>query len=206
MNRSFRGSFLVVALLLVAGCGSGGPPAGGTSGGTSTQGTAGTVGPETTPAGGGGGGGASSAKGYDCATLLMPTELDAAAGLQGGTVKTVKRGDQPSAGEVPGVTECGIEFPNAGVWAGSFHVYTGDEALGNFGSVWDIAQQGGAVSLAGVGGDALISSTEMAGVHGYARGVSVGIDVGVAWDDQTTTEQAVKDAVKQILATVLPRT
>ena len=199
---------LIVSMaLLVAACGS-----------TSTSGSTPTSQPAPTtptpavtsavpsdapsPAGPAGG---SGARGYDCASLLTPTELDQAAGLSGGTVTTTKRGDQPSAGEVPGVTECGIDIPTVSDWAGSFHVFTGDEALANFGTEWDIAKQSGAVALAGVGGDALIVSTPELGVHGYARGSGVDLDIGVSWDDQSTTEQAVEDAVKQILATVLAR-
>lgn len=202
MRRASRMIVLAILTATVVACGGGGAA---TNGPVTPTGS--VVGPSAaapgTPATGGGGGGA--AKGYDCATLLTPAELDLASGLKGGTVTTNHRGDQPSEGEVPGVTECGIEEPNVPVWFGSFHVFTGDEALTNFATEWDIAKQGGAVSLAGVGGDALIVSTPELGVHGYARGNGVALDIGVSWDDQSTTEQAVKDAVKQILATVLSR-
>jgi hypothetical protein len=166
-----RVAWLLIGVLLAA-CGSPAAPS------VVTQSTvAGTPsGLQSTAAQGGGG----EARGYDCATLLTPLELDQSSGLTGGTVTTNHRGDQPSAGEVPGVTECGIDIPTVSDWSGSFHVYSGAEALANFDS-------------------------EM-GVNGYARGNGVALDIGVAWDEESTTEQAVKDAVKQILATVLSRT
>ena len=46
----------------------------------------------------------------------------------------------------------------------------------------------------------------IARLHGYARGNGVALDIGVSWDDLSSTEQAVKDAVRQILATVPART
>lgn len=193
-------SVLAVATLVLAACGStASPSAPATTTGTTTQ-------QSQLPSNGGGGGGGGAARGYDCPTLLTPAELDTAAGLAGGTVTTTKRGDQPQPGEVAGVTECGIDIPTVSAWSGSFSVFTGEEALANYATAWDIAKQSGAVALAGVGGDALIVSTPELGVHGYARGNGVALDIGVAWDDQSTTEQAVKDAVKQILATVLSRT
>ena len=191
-------SWLLIAVF-VAACGSSASSGGG---------------PATSPTGSGGanasppsqnGGDTGSAKGYDCATLLTPAELDQAAGLSGGTVTTTSRGDQPEPGEVAGVTECGIEVPTVSVWFGSFAVYTGAEALANYETVWEIAKQNGAVALPGVGTDALIVSTPELGVHGYARGNGVALEIGVSWDDQSTTEQKVKDAVKQILTTVLSR-
>jgi hypothetical protein len=200
------GSLVVSALFILAACGGAGSPASTAPPPTSGAGTGGVA--SNAPVGSapnGGGGGGTGARGYDCPTLLTPGELDEAAGLKGGTVTTTHRGDQPSAGEVPGVTECAIEIPTVSDWAGSFHVFTGDEALANFETEWQIAQQNGAVALAGVGGDALIVSTPELGVHGYARGAGVAIDIGVSWDDQSTTEQAVKNAVKEILATVLSR-
>ncbi|MBI2781294.1 MAG: hypothetical protein HYX55_05815 [Chloroflexi bacterium] len=191
---------IIPAVLVLAACG-------GSSGPASRAPTTSTGGPPTTAAQSptSGGGVAGAPKGYDCGTLLTAAELDQAASLKGGTVTTVKRGDQPSVGEIPGVTECGINFPTVGDWAGSFHVFTGSEALTNFSTEWDIGKQSGAVVLAGVGGDALIVSTPELGVRGYARGNGVALDIGVSWDDQSTTEQKVKDAVKQILTTVLPR-
>jgi hypothetical protein len=192
---------VLTGLFALAACSGTGSPV--TSAPVATSGTA-SVAPAGSPSSGDAAGG-TGARGYDCATLLTPAELDLAAGLKGGTVTTTHRGDQPSAGEVPGVTECAIEIPTVSDWAGSFHVFTGDDALANFETAWQMAQQSGAVALAGVGGDALIASSPELGVRGYARGNGVALDIGVSWDDQSTTEQAVKDAVKQILATVLSR-
>ena len=193
-----KGTWLLIAVFLAA-CGSSGSSGG--SPATSPNGSAGT----NASAGAQASGGTGSARGYDCATLLTPAELDQAAGLTGGTVTTNHRGDQPSADEVPGVTECGIEIPTVSTWFGSIAVYTGPEALANYETVWEIAKQNGAVALPGVGSEALIVSTPELGVHGYARGNGVALEIGISWDDQSTSEQAVKDAVKQILATVLSR-
>ena len=146
-------------------------------------------------------------KGYDCATLLTPAELDAAAGLTGGTVTTNGRGDQPGLGQVPGVTECGIAIPTVSNWSGAFAVFTGDEALQNFNALWAIDQSAGYASLPGVGTEALIQSNAAPGVNAVARGANgIGVQIGVAYDPTSTTEQAVKDAVQQILALVVSRT
>ena len=196
----------VVATLLGAGlsvvlaaCGGGG--GGGAPTGPATTGAAPTGGTATSPVSGGGKG-----VGYDCPTLLTPAELDTASGLKGGTVVTTRRGDQGAAGEVMGVTECAIEEPSASLWSGHSHGLAGTDALANFSTAWDFAKQQGATSLAGVGTEALIQSTDL-GVNGFARGANgVAVEVGVAWDAESTTEAAVKDAVRQILTTVLSRT
>jgi hypothetical protein len=194
----FGGSWLVV--LIVTGCSSGAGAA--PTGGTATQPAAGEA---TQPAASktavGG-----AALGYDCETLLTPAELDAASGLKGGTVSTTHRGDQPGAGDVPGVTECAIEIPTASVWFGHIHVLDGNEALANFDVGFGFAKDQGAGTLAGVGTEALLRSDET-GVNGWARdGDGAAVEVGVAWDEETTTEDAVKNAVRQILITVLSRT
>lgn len=191
---------LALAISVAVGLAACGGPAG-----TATSGTTPSVGSPAATTSAVGTGNTTAAKGYDCPTLLTAAELDAASGLKGGTVKTTSRGDQPGPGEVAGVTQCAIDEPNVPVWTGSFAVYTGPDALANYQTVWDIAKQNGAVALPGVGTEALIVSTRELGVRGYARGNGVAVEVGVAWDDQSTTEQAVKDAVKQILVTVLSR-
>src|SRR5205823_14379607 len=154
-----------------------------------------------------GGAGGTTARGYDCATLLTPAELDGAAGLQGGTVRTNGRGDQPGLGQVPGVTECGIEIPTVSNWAGAFAVFTGDEALQNFNALWNLDMGDGYASLPGVGAEALIKSNDFLGVNAVARGANgIGGQIGVSYDPTSATEPAVKDAVTQILTLVLSRT
>lgn len=208
MQSSRRTLLIAVVALAFAACGGGSSNASSRGGGGSTA-----------AAGNAGGGGAAATgsvstasgalgvKGYDCATLITPSELDAAAGLSGGTVTTTKRGDAPApAGEVGGVTECAIDIPTVSIWTGSFAVATGDEATANFDAQMAIGKQQGATPLAGVGSEAVIHSADQM-VNAWAKG-SNGVDVtiGVAYDDGTTTEQAVLAAVKQILTTVLART
>ena len=148
---------------------------------------------------------AGGVKGYDCATLLTPAELDTASGLKGGTVITNRRGDQGDPGSVMGVTECGIAYENGGTWFGHFVVATGRDAITNFDAQWDIAKGDGATSVSGVGTSAVLLSNE-AGVNMWARGANgIDVSIGIAWDDQTTTEAAVKSAEQQILKTVLGR-
>jgi hypothetical protein len=156
----------------------------------------------TTTTGAAGGGGA---KGYDCPTLLTPAELDAASGLKGGTVVTNRRGDQASAGEVMGVTDCGISNDTVSTWFGHFVVAAGTDAMANFSAQWDIAKGQGASSVSGVGTEALLLSND-SGVTMWARGANgVGVSIGVAWDEETTTEAKVKSAEQAILTTVLSR-
>ena len=58
----------------------------------------------------------------------------------------------------------------------------------------------------GVGTEAILLSNE-AGVNMWARGANgVDVSIGVAWDEETTTEDAVRAAEKQILTTMLART
>jgi hypothetical protein len=196
----FATSLTLLLLLLLAGCG--GSAGGGSAVDASQAEPPSQAAPSIQPSVGGAG-----AKGFDCAMLLTPAELDEATGLQGGTVVTNGRGDQPGPGEVAGVTECGIEIPTVASWAGSFAVYTGDEALQNFDAAWDIDKSAGYQALPGVGTEALIESSEMVGVNAVARGADgVGLQIGVAYDPTSATEQAVKDAVQRILTIVLSRT
>jgi hypothetical protein len=137
--------------------------------------------------------------------LISPAELDAASGLKGTTITTTRRGDQPSLGEVAGVTECMIDNPSAGTWFGSFDVYAGD-SLDNFGSLWDLAKEQGATSIDGVGTEALYKNDE-SGTDIWAKGANgLGVSIALAWDPGSTSESAVKATLSTILTTVISRT
>jgi len=197
-------SVVVAAVSLLAACG--GPGAAGPAQATQSPTNASAAVPAGSSAPEGSSSAGGSALGYDCPGLLTPSELDAAAGLQGGDVTTTRRGDQPSDGDVIGVTECAIEFPSANGWFGHIHVLVGRDALENFNAAFDFAKSQGATALSGVGAEAVVQSSD-AGVNGFALGPNgVGVEVGVAWDEETTTEAAVKDAVRRIVTTVLSRT
>jgi hypothetical protein len=173
---------------VLAACGATPPPAA-----TSAQ-------PSSATSGGG------TAVGYDCPTLLTPAELDAASGLTGGNVTTNRRGDKGASGAVMGITECGIEYAGASTWFGHFNVVTGSDGLANFDASWSLAEGQGATSVGGVGSAALLQS-DASGVHMWARGSNgVAVTIGIAWDEESTTEDAVKAAERQILTTVLSRT
>ena len=189
-------SLMLVSAALVSACGSTGP---GAPTSTPAAGTPAAAQPTTSQ-------GEGSGLGFDCETLLTAAELDAAAGLQGGIVKTTRRGDEPSTGDVPGVTECGLEIPTVSLWFGHFRVYAGAEALATFDAAWDFSVDQGAGAVTGVGTEALLQSDEM-GVNGWARdGSGAAVSIGIAWDEESTTEDAVIAAVRQILTTVLART
>jgi hypothetical protein len=161
--------------------------------------------PASTAGGGGGGAAGGKAVGYDCPALISPAELDAASGLHGTTIETTGRGDQPTLGEVAGVTECLIQNANAGTWFGSFGVYTGP-SLDNFAALWDDLKGQGATALEGVGTEA-VYKTDEAGSHIYAKGANgLGFEIALAWSKDETTESAVLDTLKKILNTVIPRT
>jgi hypothetical protein len=199
MSRRAPITFLAVLGLALAACSGAASPTAQPAGSNPPQPV------QTAGAVGGGGGGGAGAVGYDCAALITPAELDTASGLKGGTVTTRHRGDQASAGEVMGVTECGIANDSVDTWFGGVSVFTGVDAMNNFDAAWDLAKTQGATSLDGVGTEAILW-TDQGTVGAMARGSNgVGVSVTIAWDDLSTSEAAVKAAAKQILATVLPR-
>jgi hypothetical protein len=198
-------SVLLVTAVLAACGGSGPTPAPASSSGAGSETTTAAGGGNGGGGGGGNGGGSGTAVGYDCTTLISPAELDTVNGLKGTTIETTGRGDQPGQGEVAGVTECLIDNPSAGTWFGSFDVYTGP-SLDNFGALWDLAKEGGATSLDGVGTEALYKNDE-SGTDIWAKGPNgINVSIALAWDTGATTESAVRDSLKQILTTVLSRT
>lgn len=148
-------------------------------------------------------GGTGDARGFDCATLLTPAELDAASGLSGGTVKTNRRGDQPADGDVMGVTECAIDYSNVANWSGHFDIATGNAALENFDAAFAFAKANGATPLAGVGAEAVIKVDDI-GVHAWARGPNgVAATIAIGFDDSSASADSVKSAASTILSTAL---
>jgi hypothetical protein len=205
MNRIARIAInLAIAGSLAACGGAGSGPTQNTAPGAAT-GTSSTGGAGGGGAVSGGGGGTAKAIGYDCAALITPAELDAASSLKGTTIETTGRGDQPTLGQVAGVTECLIDNSTAGTWFGHFDVYTG-QSLDNFSSLWDLAKEQGATSIDGVGTEAVYKNDE-SGTDIYAKGANgLGFSIGLAWDTGDTNESAVKATLSTILNTVISRT
>jgi len=209
MNRRARLVLSMVFVGSIAACSGAGPaatqPAHSTAPGSTTSGDGTGAGAAGGAGGGGGSNGTTKAIGYDCTALISPAELDSASGLKGTTITQTGRGDQPSPGEVAGVTECLIENPSGSTWFGSFDVYTGD-ALSNFSDLWDFAKEQGATSIDGVGTEALYKNDE-SGTDIWARGANgLGASIALAWDPDTTSESAIRATLTKILGTVLSRT
>jgi hypothetical protein len=186
------GLAISVALAACGGAVKTNPPAAGTAGSAPT--------PTPAVAAGGGGGGAN--RGFDCAVLITPAELDQISGFKGGTVTTTSRGDQnPTA---PGYGACSFEEPAASVWTGSIGLSSGDKA-DTFATVMDIAKSNGGTDLPGLGVPALYVNND-AGSQVLAKSSDgVGIQIGLAWDTTETTADAVKTALQKMLQTILSR-
>ena len=191
---------LVIALALavmLVGCG------GGVAQTTQSQGSAApaaaTPGATTAVAAGGGGG---ANRGFDCAVVITPTELDLISGFKAGTVSTTSRGDQNP--DTPGYGECAFEEPKADSWIGSIGISSGD-SLEGFQVQYDFIKAHDGQDLPGLGVPAIVVHND-AGLNMLAKSSDgVGINVGLAWVTNETTEDRARAALQKILQTVLSR-
>jgi hypothetical protein len=144
----------------------------------------------------------STARGFDCATLITPAELDALSGFKGGSVTTTTRGDQNT--EKPGYGECAFEEPSASSFFGSIAISSGD-AIDGYTAGHDYNKAHGGTPLSGLGVDAILVRTD-AGLGVFSlSGDGVGIQVGLAFDSTETPVDAAKTAIEKIAQTVLGR-
>jgi hypothetical protein len=196
MTSHARTFALGAALTLVfAACGGSGPTA---APGAATQPPA--AGGQTSNPNPGGGGGAN--RGFDCAVLVTPAELDQISGFKGGNVTTTSRGDQNPG--TPGYGECSFEEGAASTWFGTIAIATGD-ALDSFGIQYDFNKENGATAESGLGAEAILVRSD-AGTEIFAKSSDgVGITVSLAWDTSETTDDKALAAIRKIVQTALDR-
>lgn len=184
----------------VAGCGGAGGQPGASSAASPAANGATAQAPSAAP--GGAGGGAGGARGFDCATLLTPAELDQISGFTGGTVTTTTRGDQNA--DNPGYGECAYSEPGASTFFGSIAIASGASIEG-YTAGHDFSRAHGATPISGLGTDALLVQSD-AGLNIFALSTDgVGINVALAFDSTETSLDKAKAAIQKIAETVLAR-
>jgi hypothetical protein len=191
-ERGVKWMALLVALSLIS-CG---------GGGDANQPAAASAAASPPPAQKSDGRTASAIQGYDCVSLISPKEIDAVIGATGTKLVSGVRGDKNEI--LPGETECGFELPQNHMMG--IFVYTGGgegEGLDSFETIWEMAQEQGAVALPGVGESALFHPDFRGGPRLVARvrGRGILVDSGAFGDDKLK----LAETVKKIASTVAGR-
>lgn len=138
-----------------------------------------------------------AAKGWDCATLLTPQEVDSFVGRGGAKVVSHVRGDTNQ--EVPGHTECGYHLPPAE----GLHFYVNTGPALEPASGYDLrgsAQRNNAEKLSGIGEDAWMWDLKGNSFSAFAVAKGAEVFVGVGNEGGRG-----KEVARRVLETVVSR-
>jgi hypothetical protein len=145
----------------------------------------------------------SAVQGYDCESLLTGNEIDEITGLSGAARTSGTRGDQNDI--LLGHTECGYQLPEDFTLGVAVYTGRGDgEALETFDAVWNLAQNQGAETVAGIGDGALLQTNLSAGPRLLVRAKGRGVIVS-AGDPQGLGKLDLQDVVRRVATIIVGR-